>query len=314
MTVSPELSARFQADLFYDQREGGLGLAVSGGPDSLALLLLTAAAGRGRFEAATVDHGLRPESAAEAGFVAETCARLGVPHATLRVTVGPGNLQAEARAARYAALSAWAQERGLGTIATAHHADDQAETMLMRLGRGSGVRGLAGIARESYPFDCGLALVRPLLAWRKAELAGVVAAAGLTPVNDPSNENSDFERVRARQLLQQAKWLDPMALAASAAHLSEANSVLAMVSSAEWTGQVRNDGHGLRYRPLQPAVIRQWIVERAIHAISGRTPRGSAVAALERKLSEGGNGNLGGVLARVVDGEWVFEPEPPRSL
>lgn len=261
---------------------------------------------------ATVDHGLRPESADEAAFVADLCRDLGVPHATLTVDVGEGNLQAEARRARYAALHAWARERGLGSIATAHHADDQAETVLMRLNRGSGMGGLSGIRRETYPFEDGMAVIRPLLGWRKADLEQIVAAAGIAPVLDPSNQNLDFDRVRVRKLLAENDWLDPQAIARSAAHLASAEAILAVLSGQEWDERVEVAEDCIRYRPLQPSIIRLWIVERAIRTLGGRELRGSAIAALEETLSAGGKGNLGGVLARAVKNEWIFEPEPPR--
>ena len=102
------------------------------------MLLLAHAALPGRIEAATVDHGLRTESAAEAGAVAGFCADMGVPHTSLKVEVAPGNLQSQARDARYAALGRWLEERGLAALVSAHHADDQAETLLARLNRASG--------------------------------------------------------------------------------------------------------------------------------------------------------------------------------
>ena len=142
--VDPALVSRFSQDLAaLRPPQGGLGLAVSGGPDSLALLLLASEALPGQVEAATVDHGLRAESAAEAEAVAQICATLGVPHAILTVEVATGNVQAEARRARYAALGGWLAARDLAALATAHHADDQAETLLLRLNRAIGVAGLA---------------------------------------------------------------------------------------------------------------------------------------------------------------------------
>ena len=144
---APALVSRFAADLDAIVAPGTkVGVAVSGGPDSLALLLLADAAYPGRVHAATVDHGLRPESAAEALFVARICRGRGVPHALLPAGMTAGaNLQAAARARRHDLLGEWAEDIGAGPIVTAHHADDQAETLLMRLNRGSGLAGLAAI-------------------------------------------------------------------------------------------------------------------------------------------------------------------------
>ena len=128
-----------------------IGVAVSGGPDSLALLLLAAQARPARVEAATIDHALRPESRAEAEMVAALCERLGVPHAILTANweEKPSTaIQERARAIRYKLLGEWARNRRLGALATAHHLDDQAETLLMRLTRGAGVRGLAGMRQS----------------------------------------------------------------------------------------------------------------------------------------------------------------------
>ena len=158
-----------------------LACAVSGGPDSLALLVLATAAGCG-VTAHHVDHGLRPGSAAEAGVVADAAARLGARFVAHRVTVAPGpNLEARARAARRAALPA-------GT-ATGHTADDQAETIVLNLLRGSGLDGLAGIRPGP---------TKPLLGLRRAETAAVCAAAGLEPVHDPSNADPAHRRNRVR--------------------------------------------------------------------------------------------------------------------
>ncbi|HNJ46834.1 MAG TPA: tRNA lysidine(34) synthetase TilS, partial [Novosphingobium sp.] len=170
------MTARFSADLAaLWPGEGRLGLAVSGGPDSLALLLLAHAAMPERIAAATVDHGLRVEAADEAAMVARLCGELGVPHATLRVTVDEGNVQSNARTARYAALADWMERDGLGALATAHHADDQAETLLMRLARGSGLDGLAAMPGVTHL--AGVKLVRPLLGVPKARLLATLSEA-----------------------------------------------------------------------------------------------------------------------------------------
>src|SRR5688500_3817003 len=203
-TPDPQLVERFAADLDALVAPGTkLGVAVSGGPDSLALLLLAAAARPGLVEAATVDHALRPESRAEAEMVAALCERIGVSHEILTLDwprAPDRNLQARAREARYHVLGKWALKRGLTMVATAHHLDDQAETLLMRLARGAGVGGL-GATRARRPLAEGVKLVRPLLGGRKAELADLVAEAGVKPVDDPSNRGPRFDRVRMREWL-----------------------------------------------------------------------------------------------------------------
>lgn len=134
------------------------GVAVSGGPDSMALLDLAARAFSGRVEAATVDHGLREASADEAAMVADWCGNAGIAHATLHPKGAVrGNVQSWARSQRYALLEEWRTAQGLDWLLTAHHADDQLETLLMRLNRGAGVGGLAGVrARQGV-------VLRPLL-------------------------------------------------------------------------------------------------------------------------------------------------------
>lgn len=182
--------------------EARLLAAVSGGPDSIALLGLLAewAKGPGRpaIHAATVDHGLRPEAAAEAEDVAALCRRLGVPHRTLRWEGAKpaSGVQTEARRARYALLAAEARRLGGAALVTAHTLDDQAETVLMRLAHGSGPSGLVGM-RARAERD-GLVLARPLLGIAKARLVATAQARGLPFIRDPSNADERFERVRWR--------------------------------------------------------------------------------------------------------------------
>lgn len=308
------LIARFAGDLTaLLPGEGALGLAVSGGPDSLALLLLASAAFPGRVEAATVDHGLRAESASEAAMVARHCARLGVPHAILAVAVAPGNLQAEARAARYAALAEWVAARELAALATAHHADDQAETLLLRLNRASGVAGLAGArARGTVP-GAAIPLLRPLLGWRKTELAAIVAGAGLGAAQDPSNTDDRFDRARLRKALGAANWLDIPAIAASAAHLADADAALDWAARREWAECVSAEGLGVTYRPQAPRAIALRVLARIVTQLGGEEPRGGAVARLFDALLAGRTASIGDLVARPGPGGWTFAKAPVRK-
>jgi len=181
-----------------------IGVAVSGGSDSTALLMLAVREGAKRglvVEAVTLDHRLRPEAADEARAVSRLCARLGVHHDILTWQHdGPvGNLQAAARAARRRLISDWARQRGVGVVALGHTMDDQAETFLMRLQRGSGVDGLAAMSARRRAL--GIDWIRPLLGMRRAQLRGFLMAEGIEWADDPSNENPAYGRVRARRAL-----------------------------------------------------------------------------------------------------------------
>ena len=303
--------------------ETRLGIAVSGGPDSVALLLLANAAFPTCVEAATVDHGLRPQSGAEADWVARLCDGLNIPHRMLPVSVSPGNLQSKARDARYAALAVWAAERELPAIATAHHADDQAETLLMRLNRASGIDGLAGIReRLEMPYDgfgqgTAFWLIRPLLGFRRSELISVVDGAGQAFVSDPSNVDDSYDRVRMRKVLSQADWLDPSGVAASASHLADALDAL---NHAFWplynTHVRRREHHGevdvwLSLPEDTPRYFLFQAVDTSLRSVGG-DPRGGDVARLLERLLCGEGGNVAGVLVTVEGGGWYFRREPTR--
>ena len=289
-----------------------LGLAVSGGPDSLALLLLANAAFSGRVEAATVDHGLRSENADEAAEVGRVCREMGVEHRILRVEVAAGNLQAQARNARYTALARWLEERKLAALATAHHGDDQAETLLLRLNRGSGVAGLAGVRARGIVPGSAIPLLRPLLGWRRAELADIVAEAGIAPAQDPSNTDDRFDRARLRKVLASADWLDIPALAASAAHLADADAALDWAARREWAEAVSVDGPGITYRPHAPRAIALRVVARIVRELGGDVPRGSAIAHLFNVLLSGQPCSIGSLVARPTHEGWSFTPAPKR--
>ena len=299
--------------------DGRIGVAVSGGPDSMAMLLLAHAAIPGQFEVATVNHGLRPESAEECALVALACAELEIPCAILTVEVGQGNLQEQARVARYEALGAWAKERGLSAVATAHHADDQAETLVMRLNRGSGLSGLTGVRPRTM---IGVTtFIRPLLRFRRSELAKLVESSDLVFVTDPSNENESFDRVRIRKVLAEADWLDPLAVARSAELLAEAEFYVSDALNRCWQASVQATEDGYRYRPGYSSFENGEIVMHILQAMGNYTAR-SDVARVVERLWRGENASLGGTLGvpgverngEGVDGRiWVFRPEPPRS-
>ena len=212
-------------------------LAVSGGPDSLALLYLVAewhkriGTAAQKISVATVDHGLRVESAAEAQIVAQHCAELQLPHATLRwdgakPTRGIPNA---ARAARYVLLDAHAltqSETDSIAVVTAHHQDDQAETLFMRLARGGGVDALSAIAADrSLAPGSPVRLVRPLLEYSKARLLASLAARRVTWIDDPTNTDLKFERARVRLSLE-AAGLSSAALSATARRMQDAREGL----------------------------------------------------------------------------------------
>ena len=305
-------------------RTGPLGLAVSGGPDSLALLLLAHAALPGEIAVASVDHGLREEAASEVALVGQVCAALDVPFTPLKVQISRGNLQARAREARYQALGEWAERCELGALATAHHADDQAETLLMRLSRGSGLAGLAGVRASSHvPGHEDLLLIRPLLSWRKAELQDIVASAGITPAFDPSNKDPSFDRVRVREHLAAHDWLDPKQLTQSASNLGEAWLALQWFAEIDWEDMVHRDGTTITYYANVPRAVAVETITRIIGELGGMVSRSEAGRAFDR-LWQGENAALGGVLAvpgveklekiGVDMRAWRFSPEPPRAV
>lgn len=302
---------RFKDDLDALAAPGRIGVAVSGGPDSFALLILAAAARPGAVEASTVDHQLRQESAAEARMVAEVCAEVCVPHTILPVTVPAGaSLQAQARAARYAALEDWALSRQLPAIATAHHADDQAETLLMRLGRGAGLPGLAGV-RPSRSLG-EVRLIRPLLGWRKQSLENLVRAAGFEPVDDPANSDERHDRTRARRLLAEVPWLDAVAMAASAAHLADAEEALQFTVDRLTAERLEfADGQCRLTTKDLPGELQRRLLLVAITQMGDPAPRGPDLDRALTRLAQGSSCTLGS-LKLEGGGVWRLSPAPPR--
>jgi len=286
--------------------------------DSMVLLdalVLCATSHSLRLSAIHVHHGISSNADAWASFCAEQCASRGVAFAEYRLDLereGGQSLEAIARGARYRILTA----ADADVVALAHHADDQAETFLMRLARGSGVRGLAAMRPRSVAPGTGIKLLRPLLGWRRADLERVCVDAGLTPVRDPSNADDRYERVRIRAALAEAEWLGPAAIARSAANLAEADKALDWAVRLEWDHHVKERRGTILYRPsgAPPEILRR-IVSRAVRklATEGESElRGAELSRLVATLADGGTATLRGVLCRG-SAEWQFVPSPNRT-
>jgi tRNA(Ile)-lysidine synthase len=295
-------------------------LAISGGPDSMAMLWLASQAFPGAIVAATVDHGLRAEARDEAAMVADWCAVHAIPHATLTLGSQPdgANIQAWARQHRYLALRDWAKAQQAAAIATAHHADDQAETFLMRAARGAGLAGLAAIRainREEVP-----AVVRPFLGWRRAELAAIVDRLGLPSITDPSNADPRYDRTRFRNWLATAPWFDALAIGQSIRNLAQAETDLVAITDWLWSVRARNaDGAVEVDTASLPRELRRRLARRAIERVLAARaiadPAFSPASNIEPlldSLEQGRSATQAGVLVRPKGDIWHFSEAPPR--
>lgn len=316
------------APLLADLAGSGLLLAVSGGPDSIALMRLAASLARETatpVSVATVDHGLRPGSAAEAGAVAGWARDEGLPHRTLSWTgeKPATGVQDAARAARYALLVSRAREIGAGALVTAHHRDDQAETVLMRLCAGSGIAGLAGM-RPRGALD-GVVLARPFLDLPKARLVATCRERGWPFVEDPSNEAPRFARARLRRIapLLAAEGLDAARLARLARRAARADDALEAAAASAFAririaeAPLTLDGRRLAAEPEEIALR---VLARALREAGGgaghdRLLRLEALWARLAPALEAGTGlraTLAGALVEAADGCVRIAPEPPR--
>lgn len=301
---------------------GPLGAAVSGGGDSLALLLLLQASGR-HVEAVTVDHGLRAGAAAEAETVARLCAARDIPHATLRWRGwdGRGNLQAAARAARRRLIAGWARERGIGAVALGHTLDDQAETFLMRLARGSGVDGLAAMSFATR--GEGLLWLRPLLDLRRADLRAWLRGQGVPWAEDPGNADPAFARARARAALGPLATLGlgTTRLAATASAMARARAALEAATGDLARACLTSGPAGdLALDPapwrVAPEEVRLRLLAAALCWVSGRPlrPRFRALTGAAQDIASGrlGGVTLHGCLLRGKGGRIAIFREPAR--
>jgi tRNA(Ile)-lysidine synthase len=291
-------------------RDQRIGVAVSGGADSLALLLLARAAFGAQVQAATVDHGLRPAAAHEAAFVSNVCADIGVAHMILRppAPLPRGNISARARELRYALLQQWRASHRIDWLMTGHHADDQLETVIMRLNRGAGVGGLAGVRARNGN------VLRPLLNWRRTELAALVSEAGYAPVDDPSNRDDRYDRARLRKMLAGADWLDPLAVSRAAAAFEDADRALAWSAQYWFEARVTGAGAALQFDAAGlPAELIRRILLACLHRLNPQARcDGPQLIRLLEILNKAGKATLAGVACDGRQSPWKLTIAPPR--
>ncbi len=306
---APDLIAALEAGFGPGPLPYRLGVAVSGGSDSLALLHLLLGSGKFALAAVTVNHGLRPQAASEALHVARICEGLGVSHEVLewKGWDGRGNLQDQARRNRYSLIADWARREGLDGVAVGHTRDDQAETVLMRLARASGVDGLSGMAGE-FERD-NVRFWRPLLAVGRSALRRYLVEEGVKWVEDPSNADDQYDRVRARKALSVLSTLGVTteALSQVARNLSDARAALSEVA-AEWAersakvdaGDVIFDRTALSGLP---ADLKRRVVGAALKFVASAEypPRREALAELLAAIDERRNHTLSGCYVMVSD-------------
>lgn len=320
--------ARAMARFAPYEKAPAIAVAVSGGGDSLALAHLAGTWARkrgGRVFALIVDHGLRPDSRAEARGAARQLRARGMTASVLR-WLGPkpkANRQAAARAARYRLIEDWCRRRGVLHVLVAHHADDQAETLLLRLERGSGLDGLAAMAAIVERDHARL--LRPLLGFPKSRLMATARRAGFLPVEDPANRDPAYARSRARTAIA-TLGLDATRLAETAAHLGRARAAL-----GEAVGALLASAVDVADAPLcridqgrllaAPEEIGLRALARVLAAVGGEvvTPRFDALDRLYRdlpRIARGGGGRtLGGCLIRFRRGKIEVAPEKgPKNL
>ncbi|WP_439370448.1 tRNA lysidine(34) synthetase TilS [Bradyrhizobium sp. PMVTL-01] len=340
------ISARTAKQLFADLKHApALVLAVSGGPDSVALMWLAArwqrSLSRGpRLIVVTVDHGLRPEAAREAREVKRLATELGLPHRTLRWRGAKPKtgLPAAAREARYRLLAQVARIAGASHVLTAHTRDDQAETLLMRMLRGSGLSGLSAMARLTE--RDGIVLARPLLDIPKSQLIATLKRAGIVFAEDPTNRDTAFTRPRLRALLPQlaAEGGDARNLARLAGRLARANAAVEVLTDGAERflrltdrddaphGPGRRSFDGIAFASL-PEEVRLRLLLRAINALGHEGPAElgkveTLLSALDQALAlgsrAGANGRpvlkqtLAGALISLAGGRIHIAPAPAR--
>ncbi len=309
-----------------------IAVAVSGGADSMCLTLLAhqwAAALNGRVTALTVDHGLRAGSADEAQQVKRWLDASDIAHHTLewkQASEKTGSVQARAREARYQLMTDWCRENRVTTLLVAHHLEDQGETFLMRMAKGSSLMGLAAMAPRRQ-MD-GVDIVRPLLAVPRARLGATLQAMGQSWIEDPSNTNPAFERVRVRRLMAALEMHENIAPARFAAAASGAGRLRRQV---ETLGDVFLARHGCQHGggwmvslaafldlpgPLQHHLLGRLIVDTGGGQYAPRQAKVERLRDWIQGQTRGSARTLGGVRIGRKTGETgtklLFQPEGER--
>mmetsp|Transcript_28668 Transcript_28668/g.54115 ORF Transcript_28668/g.54115 Transcript_28668/m.54115 type:complete len:416 (+) Transcript_28668:2824-4071(+) len=295
-----------------------LGVAVSGGGDSVALLAVLVAYAKERnvdLHVVTVDHGVRAEAKQEISFVTDLCARWELPHHVEYWTGwnGEGNFQANARDARYELMADWAYANEIGHIALGHTADDQAETFVMRLARGAGVDGLSAMSPRRINY--GITWIRPFLQVERAALRTYLQAARLSWCEDPSNENRDYDRIKVRDALTVLGTLGITVdgLVQVAHHMTKAREALDWQTflTAREVASIQSGTVALDRRRFftQPDEIARRLLVHSVTWVSGSdyAPRGQTVARALAAVRSGQTTTLGGCQVEM-DGAviWVF--------
>jgi tRNA(Ile)-lysidine synthase len=298
-----------------------IAVAVSGGSDSLAALHLMARAAVKRgwvVHAVTVDHRLRPEAADEAAFVASVCAGIGVSHQTLIWDHGEvvGNVMDMARRARYRLIGDWARGLGIKYVVLGHTANDQAETFLMELARAAGLDGLSGM-RDGW-WEGGAFFTRPFLNTTREALRSFLRSEGCAWIEDPTNDDDSFARIKARRALValQPLGITVETLARVADNLDMARSVVQAATTKAAAKVVEERAGGLRldraaFEGLQMEVQRQLLIA-CLGWVSGAAyaPRGRALDRVQMGIMLGKDATLSGCRIRVTETEVRIVREP----
>lgn len=295
-----------------------MAVAVSGGGDSIALLSAMARYTTDRkieLHVITVDHGLRPEFKHEVAVVTALCQKLGLQHHLEFWSGwdGAGNMQAEAREGRYALMADWAYAKQIEHIAVAHTADDQAETFLMRLARSAGVDGLSAMSPRTVRH--GITWLRPFLGTRRDALRLYLQASGLKWVDDPSNRNRDFERVRVRDALTVLETLGIgiEALVDVTAHMKQARDALDWQAFLVARDLVRIEAGAvtmeLNLFRAQPVEIKRRLLIHSLKWLSGHyyPARRDGISRMLDAIGEGRTMTLEGCQVSQANGIiWIY--------